>query len=59
MSTDFIITRNKIPVGYIETKDIGKPLSVYQRIVAVLAETIRLMAAVDEAIAARGGWPIG
>ncbi len=31
----------------------------YQRIVAVLAETIRLMAAVDEAIAARGGWPIG
>lgn len=31
----------------------------YQRIVAVLAETIRLMAAVDEAIAALGGWPIG
>jgi hypothetical protein len=31
----------------------------YQRIVAVLAETIRLMAAVDEAIAACGGWPIG
>ncbi|MCX5819313.1 MAG: N-6 DNA methylase [Deltaproteobacteria bacterium] len=31
----------------------------YQRIVAVLAETIRLMAAVDEAIAANGGWPIG
>ena len=31
----------------------------YQRIVAVLAETIRLMAAVDETIAARGGWPIG
>ncbi|MCX5839200.1 MAG: N-6 DNA methylase [Deltaproteobacteria bacterium] len=31
----------------------------YQRIVAVLAETIRLMAGVDEAIAAHGGWPIG
>jgi hypothetical protein len=31
----------------------------YQRIVAVLAETIRLMAGVDEAVAARGGWPIG
>ena len=31
----------------------------YQRIVAVLAETIRLMAAIDEAIAARGGWPMG
>jgi hypothetical protein len=31
----------------------------YQRIVAVLAETIRLMAAVDETIAAHGGWPIG
>ena len=31
----------------------------YQRIVAVLAETIRLMAVVDEAIAAHGGWPIG
>ena len=31
----------------------------YQRIVAVLSETIRLMAAVDEAIATRGGWPIG
>ena len=30
----------------------------YQRIVAVLAETIHLMAAVDETIAARGGWPI-
>ena len=24
---DFIITRNKLRVGYIETKDIGKPLS--------------------------------
>jgi len=31
----------------------------YQRIVAVLAETIRMMAAVDEVIAACGGWPIG
>jgi len=31
----------------------------YRRIVAVLAETIRLMAGVDEAIAAHGGWPIG
>ena len=27
---DFIITRNEIPVGYIETKDIGKPLSVIE-----------------------------
>ena len=34
-------------------------ISHYQRIVVVLAETIRLMAAVNEAIAARGGWPIG
>jgi predicted helicase len=31
----------------------------YQRIVAVLAETIRQMSAVDETIAASGGWPIG
>jgi len=46
------LTRNEIPVGYDDiTHD--------QRIVAVLAETIRLMAAVDEAIAAHGGWPIG
>jgi hypothetical protein len=38
------------------------PLAILQssqRIVAVQAETIRLMAAVDETIAARGGWPIG
>lgn len=27
---DFIITRNKIPLGYIETKDIGKPLAVIE-----------------------------
>jgi hypothetical protein len=27
---DFIITRNEIPVGYIETKDIGKPLSAIE-----------------------------
>ncbi|PJC72159.1 MAG: DNA methyltransferase, partial [Syntrophobacterales bacterium CG_4_8_14_3_um_filter_58_8] len=27
---DFIITRNEIPAGYIETKDIGKPLSVIE-----------------------------
>ncbi|MCX5819146.1 MAG: hypothetical protein NT047_04470, partial [Deltaproteobacteria bacterium] len=31
----------------------------YQRIVAVLVETIHLMAGVDETIAAHGGWPIG
>lgn len=30
----------------------------YQRIVAALAETIRLMAGVDEAIAAHAGWPL-
>ena len=27
---DFIITRNSAPIGYIETKDIGKPLSVIE-----------------------------
>jgi hypothetical protein len=27
---DFIITRNEIPADYIETKDIGKPLSVIE-----------------------------
>jgi hypothetical protein len=27
---DFIITRNSLPAGYIETKDIGKPLSVIE-----------------------------
>ena len=35
--------------------DIGR----YQRICAALAETPRLMARIDGAIAARGGWPIG
>lgn len=30
----------------------------YQRIVAALSETIRLMAEIDGAIAAHGGWPI-
>jgi hypothetical protein len=28
---DFIITRHKVPVGYIETKDIGKPLAVIEK----------------------------
>jgi predicted helicase len=28
---DFIVTKNKTPVGYIETKDIGKPLDVIER----------------------------
>ena len=27
--------------------------------ITVIVETIRLMVAVDETIAARGGWPIG
>ncbi len=41
----------------------GRPLAYddigcYQRICAALAETPRLMARIDEAIAARGGWPI-
>ena len=40
------------PLGY---DDIGR----YQRICAALAETPRLMARIDGAIAARGGWPIG
>ena len=35
--------------------DIGR----YQRICVALAETPRLMARIDEAIAAHGGWPIG
>ena len=30
----------------------------YQRIVAALAETMTLMARVDEAIEEHGGWPI-
>jgi hypothetical protein len=30
----------------------------YQRVVAALAETIRHMAAIDETIAAHGGWPV-
>ena len=42
----------------------GRPLDYgdierYQRICAALAETPRLMARIDEAIAAHGGWPIG
>ena len=40
------------PLAY---DDIGR----YQRICAALAETPRLMARIDGAIAARGGWPIG
>ena len=39
------------PLGY---DDIGR----YQGICAALAETPRLMARIDEAIGARGGWPI-
>ena len=39
------------PLGY---DDIGR----YQRICAALAETPRLMARIDGAIGARGGWPI-
>ena len=31
----------------------------YQRVVVALNETIRLMAAIDEAIGQHGGWPIG
>ena len=30
----------------------------YQKIVVALSETIRLMAAIDEAIDQHGGWPI-
>ena len=33
-------------------------LSHYQRIVSALADTIRLMAEIDKAIEAHGGWPI-
>lgn len=33
-------------------------LTHYQRIVAALAETIRLMAAIDETINEHGGWPL-
>ena len=33
-------------------------LTHYQRIIAALAETIRLMAAIDAIIEAQGGWPI-
>ena len=31
----------------------------YRRICAVLAETPRLMARIDEAIESHGGWPLG
>jgi predicted helicase len=31
----------------------------YQRIVGALGETLRLMGAIDEAIEAHGGWPLG
>ena len=31
----------------------------YRRICAILAETPRVMARVDEAIVAHGGWPVG
>ncbi len=34
-------------------------LNHYQQIVAALAETIHLMAAVDETIEEHGGWPMG
>jgi predicted helicase len=42
----------------------GRPLTHaekehYQKIITALAETIRLMAAIDEAIEEHGGWPIG
>ena len=33
-------------------------LTHYQYVVAALAETITLMRRIDEAIDARGGWPI-
>jgi hypothetical protein len=36
-----------------------KDLHHYQKIVVALAETIRLMAEIDAAIDAHGGWPIG
>jgi hypothetical protein len=101
---DFIVTKGKTPIGYIETKNVGKPLDIierdeqlkryrtrlgnliltdylefrwyvqgehrltaclaydditrYQRIVVNLAETIRLMAVIDETINSHGGWPI-
>ncbi len=31
----------------------------YQRTIAALAETMALMAQIDEAIEERGGWPLG
>ena len=34
-------------------------ISWYQRVCAALAETPRLMAKIDEAISAQGGWPLG
>ena len=34
-------------------------LTHYQRVVAALSETIRLMAEIDSAIESHGGWPIG
>jgi hypothetical protein len=42
----------------------GRPLTHaekehYQKIITALAETIRLMAEIDQAIEEHGGWPIG
>jgi hypothetical protein len=34
-------------------------LNHYRRVVGALSETIRLMSAIDDAIEAHGGWPLG
>lgn len=64
LKRDFLIPDGLADAGRVTLKNDKTELTYddithYQRIVAVLVETIRLMAAVDEAIAACGGWPIG
>jgi hypothetical protein len=71
-SPDFQITRKTVPLGHVETKDVGVDLDEmeqgkgptyddtrhYQRIVVALHETIRVMAEIDGLISASGGFPI-
>jgi hypothetical protein len=52
---DYVITKGKIPVGYIEAKDISKDRHLnfediihYQKITVTLSETVRLMQEIDK-----------
>ena len=55
---DFIVTKANTPIGYKGCQLTYDDITHYQRIVAILAETIHLMTAIDETINSNGGWPI-